>query len=121
MNFETPVATSAHPMFSQYKYCRSAEATLAWVQAIAAAQGERDVLSHTDDLASIVSSFAESGVNITPSQAQLVFEAYAEKDCAGWVGPSVDVIAGLDWLIEEIKEGNPHIPLLVAALKDWNP
>lgn len=113
--------TTASSSFGHYRHLRSSDDASAWVKAIVAVEGEYDVLSHPDDLAAIVASFAECGVTITASQAQSVFYVYAEKDCAGWVGAPKDAVAGLDQVVDEIRGGNPHIPDVVAALKDWYP
>jgi len=106
--------------FTAYKYIKSAAQAERWISAITAAEGTLDFIRYPDDVAEGLASFAAMGVSTTPSQVQSVFDVYAAKDCAGWVGISEDAVAGLDWIVEEILEGsNPNMPLHIAVLRSY--
>ena len=108
--------------FSCYRHLTSAEDVRAWVDALVAVEGGvRDLVSYPEDCAVIIGHFARVGVALTPGEAQAVWDVYSAKDCAGWVGPAGDCVAGLDWVVDEIKGGSIGCEHVRRALAGWSP
>lgn len=107
--------------FAGYRHIHSAAQAEAWVREIVRRNGgTREHISYPEDVAIVVRHFRDIGATITPEEAQALWEAYSEKDHAGWVGPASDCVAGLDWTIEQIEDGTIAIREL-ARLKGWRP
>ena len=113
--------TASEAMFDGYRFIKSAADAQGWARAIIERNGGlTDYISWPDDVAVIIQHFQRIGVTLTPQEAQALWDAYSEKDCAGWVGPAVDCVAGLDWIIEEIENGSCRLHSLLG-LRGWKP
>lgn len=113
--------TAPDAMFDDYRFIKSAADAQGWARAIIERDGVlTDYISWPDDVAVIIQHFQRIGVTLTPQEAQALWGTYSEKDCAGWVGPAVDCVAGLDWIIEEIEDGWCRLDSL-RGLRGWKP
>lgn len=113
--------TASEAMFDGYRFIKSAADAQGWARAIIERNGGlREHVSYPDDVAVIVEHFHRVGATLTPQEAQALWYAYSEKDCAGWVGPAVDCVAGLDWIIEEIEDRSCRLHSL-PGLRGWRP
>lgn len=108
--------------FCQYRYIKSADTAVAWLEAIVETAGsEGEELWYPHDCADIIAQFARIGATITPAQAQTFWSEFSEKYRAGWLGPWGDCVAGLDEMIEAIKEGSSEVAHLSRHLRTWSP
>lgn len=113
--------TASEAMFDGYRFIKSAADAQGWARAIIERNGGlSEHVSYPDDVAVIVEHFHRVGATLTPQEAQALWHAYSEKDCAGWVGPAVDCVAGLDWIIEEIEDRSCRLHSLLE-LRGWRP
>lgn len=113
--------TAPEATFDGYRFIRSAADAQGWARAIIERNGgPREHVPYPGDVAVIIRHFQRVGVTLTPQEAQALWEACSEKDCAGWVGPAVDCVAGLDWIIEKIEDGSCRLHSLLGV-RGWKP
>lgn len=101
-------------MFEQNSIIKSPKLAEAWLRAVVAVEGTGWHMSYPEDCAEIVEHFRRVGVTISADEANSFWNAYSESVQAGWVGLSVDCVAALDALAEEIEEGSCFVERLQA-------
>lgn len=101
-------------MFEQNTIIKTPAAAEAWLRAIVEAYGSGGFVSFPKDCEEIVEHFAKVGVQISIDDANSFWNANSENLQSGWVGLSIDCVAALDSLAEDIESGCCLLPRLDA-------